>query len=259
MIRSAEICDEETFVNVIKSNPSRTALVFVHGFNTTFDQAALRFAQIVWDLQFRGAPVLYSWPSRGGLLHYLYDRDSTLSSRLHFLELLKILQRDAGIENVHILAHSMGNMIVLDALSQAAHQPASQALAEIILAAPDVPTASFESWIATIRGFARGLTLYASSQDKALLASRKASAGPRAGDVSSEGPIVLAGLDSIDVSAIGAEIFGLNHTVFASNRSLIDDIGRIINSGIRPVHVRSPQIRGMPPSVEPPRYWRYPD
>jgi esterase/lipase superfamily enzyme len=259
IIKSSEVFEQQKFSDIVRSNSSRTALIFVHGFNTTFDQAVLRFAQIVWDLQFKGTSVLFSWPSRGGVLNYLYDRDSTLSSRPHFIELLHILQHEAGIRTVHILAHSMGNMIVLDALNQAAQQFSERPLAELILAAPDVPREAFGGWIAGVRAIARGLTLYASSRDKALVASRAASAGARAGDVSDEGPIVLAGLDSIDVSAIGAEMFGLNHNVFASNRSLIDDIGRIIMTGTRPVHVRSPQIRGMPLRSDPPRYWRYPD
>ncbi len=35
------------------------ALIFVHGFNTSFDDAAFRMAQIVWDLGYRGLPVLF--------------------------------------------------------------------------------------------------------------------------------------------------------------------------------------------------------
>jgi esterase/lipase superfamily enzyme len=258
-IKSGSTFDQHTFAQIARSDPSHTAIVFVHGFNTTFNQAVVRFAQIVWDMQFKGTPVLYSWPSRGGLLRYLYDRDSAITSRPRFLELLQVLGDQGAIKTMHILAHSMGNMIVLDALNQAAQQLSKRGLAELIFAAPDISVDAFRDWIANIRPIARGLTLYASSQDKALLASRKASAGPRAGDIFEHEPIVLPGLDSIDVSNIGAELFGLNHNVFASNRSLIDDIGRLVVDGKRPVGARSPQIRGMPPGSSPPRYWRYPE
>jgi esterase/lipase superfamily enzyme len=258
-IKSANVVDEDEFARIVRFDPSHTAIVFVHGLNTTFSQAVLRFAQIVWDMQFKATSVLYSWPSHGGILRYLYDRDSAITSRPHFTKLLQVLQRQGAIKKLHILAHSMGNMIVLDALNQAARQFSRRRLAELIFAAPDVSVDAFRNWIATIRPIARGLTLYASSQDKALLASRKASAGPRAGDIFADGPMVLSGLDSIDVSNIGAELFGLNHNIFASNRSLIDDIGRIFVDGKRPVSARSPQIRGMPPNSDPPRYWRYPE
>ena len=55
------------------------ALVFVHGFNTTFDNALFRTAQIAYDLKFDGAPFVYSWPSQGqvGFQDYSYDREST--------------------------------------------------------------------------------------------------------------------------------------------------------------------------------------
>jgi esterase/lipase superfamily enzyme len=258
-IRWTEALHQDKFAEIVQSDPSHTAIVFVHGFNTTFSQAVLRFAQIVWDMQFRGTSVLYSWPARGGILRYPYDRESAMKSRPRFIELLQILQGQGAIKTMHILAHSMDNMVVLDALNQAAQQFSKTPLAELIFAAPDVSADIFGDWIVAVRPIARGLTLYASSQDKALLTSRKYNASPRAGDVSPDGPIVLPGLDSIDASAIGAELFGLNHNVFASNRSLIDDIGRIVIDGKRPVSARSPQIRGMPPDLNPPRYWRYPE
>ena len=55
------------------------AFVFVHGFNTTFEAALFRTAQIAYDLKFDGAPFLYSWPSKGqlGLQDYSYDRESS--------------------------------------------------------------------------------------------------------------------------------------------------------------------------------------
>src|SRR4029079_11064047 len=39
------------------------AIVFVHGYNTSFDNALYRTAQIAYDLHFDGAPFVYSWPS----------------------------------------------------------------------------------------------------------------------------------------------------------------------------------------------------
>ncbi len=101
------------------------------------------------------------------------------------------------------------------------------------------------------------MTLYASANDKALVAPRTAAGKPRAGDVFGGGPILLLSIESIDVSAIGDEMFGLNHNVFADNRSLIDDIGRLVLNGTRPPDQRSPQIRCVPEGIPPPHYWRY--
>ncbi len=68
---------KEQWLNALQSFVEKdTAVIFVHGYNITFKFAALRFAQIVWDLQFKGPAVLFSWPSKGETLSYLYDRNS---------------------------------------------------------------------------------------------------------------------------------------------------------------------------------------
>jgi hypothetical protein len=71
-----------------------------------------------------------------------------------------------------------------------------------------------------------------------------------------EGPIVLAGIDTIDVTAIGDELFGLNHDVFATKRSLVNDI-RLLLRGLRPPNDRLSEIRPVPESPPPPHFWRF--
>jgi esterase/lipase superfamily enzyme len=200
-------------------------------------------------------------------LNYLYDQASATFSREGFLDLIQLLQRDTRITTIHVLAHSMGNQIVVDALANSGPNILAKPLGEVILAAPDVDWDVFTKLatkiVRTGRGVTlRGVTLYASSTDKALVASRKLAGGvPRAGDVLPEpkGPFVLKGIDTIDVSAIGDEMFGLNHNVFAAKRVLVDEIGRLMDKGDRPPSKRTPELRGFPEGADPPRYWRYPD
>jgi hypothetical protein len=68
-------------------------------------------------------------------------------------------------------------------------------------------------------------------------------------------PVILAGVDSIDVSALGGELFGLNHDVFASKRALIDDIGLVLDGHLPGQRLR--QIRPVPDTPPPPQYWRF--
>jgi esterase/lipase superfamily enzyme len=257
VIKDIATFDQTEFCNIILQEQSKTALVFVHGFNTTFNDGVLRLAQIIWDMQFKGVSILFSWPSAGGVLKYLYDLNSALGARPRFQELIQMLRTDAGVETIHIVAHSMGNMVVLEALNELAKAGALPTLSEVVMAAPDVDIDLYKSLAVRIRPLTRGMTLYASANDKALVASRKAAGKPRAGDVFAGRPIVLPQIESIDVSAIGDEMFGLNHNVFADNRSLIDDIGRLLFKGDRPPNQRSPQIRCVPEGIDPPEYWRY--
>lgn len=257
VIKGISTFERKQFLDIVQSDASRTALIFVHGFNTSFQEGVLRFSQIVWDMQFKSIPILFSWPSAGGVLNYLYDFNSALGARQLFGKLIQMLRVEAKVETLHIVAHSMGNFVLLDALNQLANAGALPKLSEIVMAAPDVDIDLYKTLAANIRPWARGMTLYASANDKALVISRRAAGKPRAGDVFSGGPILLPNIESIDVSAMGDEMFGLNHDVFASDRSLIDDIGRLVRSGERPPHQRSPQIRCVPEGVIPPDYWRY--
>ena len=72
-----------------------------------------------------------------------------------------------------------------------------------------------------VQNVVKGITLYASAADKALKASHVKAEGPRAGEVFAAGPLVLPGVDSIDATALGEDMFALNHDVYSSARSAI--------------------------------------
>jgi hypothetical protein len=55
-------------------------LVFLHGYNVTFEQAARRAAQVAYDLRFPGIVVLFSWPSAGRPHYYAADEDRAFTS-----------------------------------------------------------------------------------------------------------------------------------------------------------------------------------
>src|SRR5262249_46315918 len=48
-------------------------LLFLHGYRTTFDEAAVRAAQIGFDLKVTGATAFFSWPSLGTASGYSAD------------------------------------------------------------------------------------------------------------------------------------------------------------------------------------------
>jgi len=98
----------------------RKVLVFVHGYNTRFEEAVYRFAQIVHDAHVDVAPVLFTWPSGGAAIDYIYDRDSAVYSRDALEAVLQALVKDPTVGSISILAHSMGNYIVVEALRQMA-------------------------------------------------------------------------------------------------------------------------------------------
>jgi esterase/lipase superfamily enzyme len=256
-IGGVELLAEEEWRARIGRGGLNEALIFVHGYNTTFNQALYRAAQLFWDLQYTGVPVMFTWPSMGGVLNYIYDKESALGARPHFVELVRKLGA-AGIQKIHILAHSMGNLVVLDALATHNHEVEPLQIGELMMAAPDVDRDHYSGIAPRVRAGTEGMTLYASSEDKALNASKQVSGQvARAGDVPGGRPVLVDEVDAIDVSAIGAEMFGLGHAPFATERSLLNDIGLLVGGALRPPSRRLREIRGMPDGQMPVQWWRF--
>jgi esterase/lipase superfamily enzyme len=236
------------------------AIVFVHGFNTTFDAAVYRTAQISYDLKFDGVSAVYSWPSKGavGLADYGYDRDSAGQAEPYLKQFLELVIRKSGATSISLIAHSMGNQLLLPVLKDLKNAtPAGVQVSQIILAAPDVDRDRFEGLANEIKSIARGVTLYAASNDRALNASMRLAGGvPRAGDVPAGGPLVMPGIDTIDVTSTSTDFFGLNHSGYAEKSALLNDIQLIIQTGERPPEKRVPILQRVPTASG--DYWRYP-
>jgi esterase/lipase superfamily enzyme len=255
----------EAFLSVVRERLARSqnfkdhALVFVHGYNTTFDNGVYRTAQIAYDLKFDGAPFLYSWPSGGGVASYTYDRESAGQAVPFMREFFELVIKETGAKHVSVIAHSMGNQPTLQVLKDIkASSPPGVVISQIILAAPDVDRDNFENIAKEIQGLANGITLYAAANDRALGVSRRFHGGvPRAGDVPEIGPVVLPGVDTIDVTAVSTDSFGLNHSGYAENNALLNDLQLLIQTGERPPEKRVPILERIGTAAGA-FYWRYP-
>jgi len=234
------------------------AVVFVHGYNTAFDYAVFRTAQMAYDLKFDSASFLYSWPSEAGITGYGYDRESSEQAEPYLREYLELVLEETGAKSVSVIAHSMGNMPLLRVLQALGPSlPPGVQLNQIILAAPDVDRNLFENLAANIKQYGRGVTLYCSANDRAMAAARRVAGGvPRAGDVPADGPIVLAGIDTIDVSQTSTDYLALNHSTYAETGALLNDIGLLLQSGERPPEKRIPILQRI--STPKGDFWRYP-
>lgn len=159
----------------IAKTPHRSVLVFVHGFNTRFEDAVYRLAQIVHDSKAPTLPVLFTWPSKGSVLGYAYDRESTNYSRDALENLLRFLSKDPAVGEITLLAHSMGNWVALEALRQMSIRDGRivPKLKHVMLAAPDVDVDVFRKQIAEIGDNRPPFTLMVSQDDRALSISRQ--------------------------------------------------------------------------------------
>jgi esterase/lipase superfamily enzyme len=213
------------------------ALVFVHGFNVNFAQAAERTAQLAFDLKFPGVPILYSWPSLGTTsspFHYTTDEENNRWTVAHLKQFLEDVAARLGPDaRIHLIAHSMGNRALTEALRDIAGKPQAPRFSQVILTAPDIDAAIFKRDLApAIQLAAAQVTLYASSDDATMqLAKRLRSGYPRAGE-SGDGIIAIPGVVTIDATGIDTSLLG--HSYYAEVKDVLADMQALIMYGHGP-------------------------
>jgi esterase/lipase superfamily enzyme len=231
VLQEVTTLEEDAFFDSVKqrvdSSRAKDAFVFVHGYNVDFETAARRAGQFAFDLGFIGAPILYSWPSNGTFEDYASDAANVGWTASHLDRFLRLLEARSGASKIHLIAHSMGNRAVCDALKALSYDRTAQAhplLHHLVLAAPDIDAETFRQLASALRLVSDHITLYASSKDKALAASAKLHKYPRAGGLP---VLVLPDVESIDASAVASDF--LAHSYFAGTYPLLSDIYELLS------------------------------
>jgi esterase/lipase superfamily enzyme len=237
----------------VAGSDQQALLVFIHGYNVDFESAVQRTAQISVDLPFSGVPICYSWPSQGSLLGYAIDENNAIWTVTHLKKFLTTLAEESGARSINVVAHSMGNRALTDAIRQIDYQRDSQSpplFDRVVLAAPDVDADHFRRDLApSLLNIASQVTLYASSDDQALIASKQVHGYPRAGE-SGPGIVIVPGIETIDVSGIDLSLLG--HSYYGDTEAMLIDMYDLIGGGL-PASNRSSLI---PLGVSPMVYWQ---
>ncbi|MBU0729797.1 MAG: alpha/beta fold hydrolase [Proteobacteria bacterium] len=234
-LKSVEPIDRADFFKLLRSkiNPDaksdgwdNDAVVFIHGFNVKFSEAAKRTAQIAYDFEFTGLPLMFSWPSDGKLYSYMSDREDATWSAAHIDEFLTDVLEKVGPKRVHLVAHSMGNQGLIGALNRIALKRGKiikPLFATVILAAPDFDAQLFQEQVAPeVIALAKGWTIYTSDNDAALNFSTKINSASRLGL-----PVTpLLGIDVIDATGVEVTPWSVPefHSYYATKQTVVEDI-----------------------------------
>ena len=209
------------------------SLVYLHGFNVSFDEAAIRAAQIGFDLKVPGAMAFFSWPSRGALKGYAADEASIEASEAAITDFLVRFATDSGAARVHVIAHSMGNRGLLRAIQRITAEAASTAgirLGQVFLAAPDLDVDLFRDLAPFYPRISERTTLYVSARDRALEASHWIHQFDRVGYAP---PVtVVDGIDTIEVTGLDLSILG--HGYFAEAHGVLYDMHHLLRQNTAP-------------------------
>lgn len=209
----------------------RDTLLFVHGYNQTFEAAAYDAAQLSAGIGFQGNSALFAWPSKGGLLDYGYDRESALLARDPLADALAALLQDPFGAKVNIVAHSMGTLVTLEALRsyRDRYQDSGlERLGALVFAAPDIDIDVFKAGLAKLGRFRDKMVVITATNDRALDLSRRLAGGERAG------ALPASALEGLGVKVIDATEFAsgfIRHDVFVANADVRAVIKRAVARG----------------------------
>ena len=243
MLSRVEPLDEEVFFNRLteyaateyENQPCEGVMVFVHGFNVSFEDAARRTAQMKYDVNFHGPAVFFSWPSQGGLARYTTDEEYVQIGAADLEEFLGklVLRRSPAI---HLIAHSMGSRVMSQAIERAILRANAASnvrmFNQLVLAAPDISAEYFTRVLApAIRASAERVTIYVSENDKALQASRHLHGGVKRFGEGLTGVKDVEGIEIIDASRVDTSEIG--HFYYGESSEVLQDLRAVLrNKGI---------------------------
>ncbi len=183
VVENMEMLEREGFVakvrELVERSPRRSLLIVIHGFRERFP-SALRKTSFVGHILDINTPVMvFDWPGDQGssLRGYRSARAIAAESGAELAETLELIVRDIQPDRLWLIANSMGGEVVAHAFGHLYQNPefadAGIEIEDVVLTAPDVSHEEFDNQFKReITSLTRNLTVYVSSNDRALVMSR---------------------------------------------------------------------------------------
>jgi len=256
-IRREELAFQSVVSERLTVTGSDRALVFIHGFNNTLEDAAFRTAEI-WHFTGRtSVPIAYSWPAaRGGIRGYAYDRESGEYTVVHLKQFLRALSRTPGLERIDIVAHSRGTDVTVTALrelyieARASGEDAvsSLRLGSLVLAAPDIDMDVFHQRFGAemLVNAPERTVIYFSPDDDAIWWARWLFDSVRRlgslvlTDLTEREQKVLTQLPKLELVDCEVSGFGTSHAYVFSHPAAMSDLVLVLRDGAPPGSAQRP-------------------
>jgi esterase/lipase superfamily enzyme len=174
---------------VVERSPRQSLLLVVHGFRERFPSALRKTAFIGHVLDINSPVLLFDWPGDQGSSPrgYLRARETATASGAELAATIEMIVDEIGPDRLWLVANSMGAQVVADAFHVLYQNPAfadlDTEIEDVVLTAPDVGHDEFdEKFKDEILSLADALTVYVSSNDRALVLSRIINRSARRGE-----------------------------------------------------------------------------
>ena len=183
----------------LAESSSKDVMLYVHGFNETFDSAAYTAAELCHFLGRQDVCTFFTWPASSSgnfLTSYTTTTESADYAVEHLKKTIRMIARTPGVEGLQLLAHSRGTAVmlravrelVLEAISAGQEPMKVYGIDNLVLMSPDIDVdiaaqqiTGFLSDPDLVTVWPEGrlprllkgrLTVYASPEDRALLVSK---------------------------------------------------------------------------------------
>ena len=176
--------------DMVEQSPHRSLLLIVHGYRERFVSALRKTAFVSHVLDINTPVMVFDWPGdQPGLPLVSYRRAAEIAeaSAPDLADLLRLVLTEVQPGQVWLVANSMGGQVVAEAFGLLYEFPEfadlEPEIEEVVLTAPDIDMDEFDDRFEDeIRALTKNLTVYVSSNDRALIASRLANRGRRRGE-----------------------------------------------------------------------------
>lgn len=186
IVRQFEQLDRDSFSALLKSPTIHGAVVMVHGYANSFDDAINACARDAYGARLDRLellPMVFSWPSRDSMFKYIQDTKSAENSEFRLLEVLDLVTAALGDTRVDVLAHSYGNKLLVRSLTTKVKGRVDRTrwLKRLVLVEPDVDQDFITERAELLVDASDRIVLYHSENDRALWAASRLFDSVRAG------------------------------------------------------------------------------
>ena len=188
VVSNTKTLQQEVFVEklreLVQASPHRSLLIVVHGFRERFPSALRKTVFVGHILDINTPVMVFDWPGDQGssLSGYRRAHRVATESGAELAKTIELIVNDVKPDKLWLIANSMGGQVVAGAFSHLYQNPefadADIEIEDVILTAPDVSHEEFDNQFKKeITSLARNLTVYVSSNDRALVMSRLVNLG----------------------------------------------------------------------------------
>ncbi len=245
-----------TLATQLEAHGTGKVVLFVHGFNNSFETGAFNMLELWAASGWTGVPVMFSWPTQlASPLSYFEDTQDGAFSVFHLKETLRLVASTPEVETVTVVAHSHGASIASAALRELLIESrgAGQSMYDdyrietLIMAAPDIDLGVMEQRLVAEQfgvGFGQ-INVYMNPDDNALGVAGLVFGNRRFGatameDLSPESRAVFHGVKSVHFIMVEGASGAERHNYFRLHPGALADIAMTIRTDARPADPERP-------------------